>query len=150
MANAESGDFLSVIGGRSEDYSEIGDRLLEFLRAAEVQHLGKTEEEEVDRWIERARRSYELVPVLGVASTYGEDQFGSFSRIPEEQAILIEPHELSHAAQGLVLWLDEIANANDAPNAHFCRELAARLCTIVHQIRAAINHAKEKKSIREE
>src|SRR3989339_899825 len=111
MNTPDSGDsdhFLSVLSSRHEDYSVVGRQYLAYLQEVAVRDRAQ-KEAEVQHTVQRVLTSEELLPTVGVASSFRKAAFEDFMQISDEAAILLDPHDVQNAAQNFVLWLGDLS-----------------------------------------
>ncbi|MDD5102892.1 MAG: hypothetical protein PHX93_00665 [Candidatus Peribacteraceae bacterium] len=144
MTDSNEPDFLQVVGGQYESFHEVGNRLFAYFYAVAIQ-LGLTEG--LQELAEEFSGHPELSPILGYASMAREQAFAVFSRVPEEQAILIWYHGVASAAQRLVSTMRIMGYVSkNAPLGSFLTQIDDRICDVFQEIRTAIDRMEQRRT----
>jgi hypothetical protein len=137
-----SGDFMTVVGGRHQDYSVIGEEFLRYVEEVAVRHKGEVREA-VQKIFREVRYSDEVLPALGAATVFQDEGFHDFLSIDPAQAILLNPHGMRHIAQKLVSRLGKLSSDGDAPFDAMCRGVVHRICRLIRGFTQSLEEARE-------
>ncbi|MDO8468711.1 MAG: hypothetical protein Q7S29_03055 [Candidatus Peribacter sp.] len=144
MGNPNEPDFLQVVGGQYESFHEIGNRLFAYFFSVAIQ-LGLTED--LQKLADEFSGHPELSAILGYASMARTQAFTVFSRVPEEQAILIWYHGIASAAQRLVSTMRLMGYVSEnAPLGAFLTQIDDRICDVFQEIRTSIDRVEQRRT----
>ena len=116
---------------------------MEYVGEVAVRYKGLTPQE-VEKRKNRVLGSNEMVPALGAATVFPDNEYHSFLTVDPSVAALLDPHELRGIAQSLVFWLSLLSGRSEAPFEQMCDRVGHRICTLVHGFTVALMEAQKK------